>query len=449
MLRFLDILLRVAAPNSFIRVPRDLRSALKIQGIELGLRRYVCCPSCCQLYQEDGSAAVPSTCTAKHLGKTCGAPLFRQSKGDNGARKPCRRFFYQSPIRWLARFLQRPGMEDIADAPRTQGLNERLRDVWDGAFIKELIGDDGEWFFNQPGRYLFALGIDGFNPRGNRQKGKKRSVCGMYMALANLPIHLRYRLENICFVGIIPGPHEPSAVLGQYNRFLEPLEQEMQQLWSPGVQLSGTWKHPEGKLIKAAICFWINDLVGARPIGGFLSANAGLMCSVGYCHRHDTQKTTFTARTQKQHQELCINWLEAKTQEERNRIEKEHGTRGTALAYLPYFDGPRMTCPEGMHLVKNLIEHHLRVLFGFGIRLKDDLGEGLPSGQKFPSAATYKAAEEILNHGTGKELKSLKDKALEALAYARGLETGGLNKGQILKLLEDWVRQLSQWVINY
>lgn len=443
ILRFLVALLRVATGQQLSDLPNDLRSALRVQGVDPRLRQYICCPKCYALYREDGDTKPIEACIAQELGNRCGARLFRKSRTADGKQKPYRRFFYQSPIQWLARVLQRPGVEEIIDVPRVRDAVGKLQDVWDGNFAKGLQDhDSNDWFFGRPGRYLFVLGVDGFNPNGNRQSGKKKSVGGMYMALGNFPIHLRYKLENICFVGVIPGPHEPSSISGQFNRFLEPLVQDLEQLYSPGVLLTATSKYPSGRLIKAALAFWITDLKAARPIGGFLAATAESMCSVGYCKKSDIHKgcTPLTLRTQQDHKEQSLSWLEAATLDERIRIEKTWGTRGTALAHLPYFDGPRMTCPEGMHLIKNLVEHHLRVLFGLDIKVEDDLGEGLmASGRKFPSQQAYTVAEQALLHRTRKELNGLNARLMEALAYARGLETRGLKQEELRELLAQWV----------
>ena len=45
----------------------------------------------------------------------------------------------------------------------------------------------------------------------------------------NLPRKIRYRIENVIFVGVLPGPDEPKGTL---NNFLGPMVQELLELWS-------------------------------------------------------------------------------------------------------------------------------------------------------------------------------------------------------------------------
>ncbi|KAF8225965.1 hypothetical protein L208DRAFT_1105429, partial [Tricholoma matsutake] len=52
-------------------------------------------------------------------------------------------------------------------------------------------------------RLIFSLNM-------NKQGGKKVLTGGIYIVCLNLPPAIRYNMENMFLVGIIPGPHEPS-----------------------------------------------------------------------------------------------------------------------------------------------------------------------------------------------------------------------------------------------
>ncbi|KAH7917513.1 hypothetical protein BV22DRAFT_991467, partial [Leucogyrophana mollusca] len=120
---------------------------------------------------------------------------------------------------WLGRLLSRPGLEHaIATTParRPQSFISRLtslwmpgpiKDIWDAEVFRTFKGPDGRLWLDAPdgeARLIFSLFIDWFNPYGNRQAGKSVAVGGIYMVYLNLPIHLRYRVENVYLVGIIP-----------------------------------------------------------------------------------------------------------------------------------------------------------------------------------------------------------------------------------------------------
>ena len=74
------------------------------------------------------------------------------------------------------------------------------------------------------------LNVDWFRP----YKYVEYSVGALYIAILNLPRHLRYLKENIFLVGIIPGPCEPSLHM---NSILGPLVNDLLKLWR-GVEMN-------------------------------------------------------------------------------------------------------------------------------------------------------------------------------------------------------------------
>ena len=89
-------------------------------------------------------------------------------------------------------------------------------------------------------------------------------------------------MQNICLVGIIPGPSEPELTV---NQFINPLVEDLLAFWNAGVQLDvniglGVVK----KLVHCAIVCCSCDLPAGRKLCGFLGHSAHMGCSK--CTKH-------------------------------------------------------------------------------------------------------------------------------------------------------------------
>lgn len=163
----------VGYPGRVSQIPSTLVGALEVFNLTANFKVYVCCPDCCYLYLEGSLKAIPPNCTNDDFGVTCGAPLF-DSHG-----KPIRRFFYHSPIDWLARLLQRPKIqEQLRYNIKSQSVDS-LEDICDGQFARQLKDDEGTPILGQDSGFLLILNIDGYGATGskaNRYKGGPRHV---------------------------------------------------------------------------------------------------------------------------------------------------------------------------------------------------------------------------------------------------------------------------------
>ncbi|EIW84798.1 hypothetical protein CONPUDRAFT_48474 [Coniophora puteana RWD-64-598 SS2] len=170
------------------------------------------------------------------------------------------------------------------------------------------------------------------------------------MVCLNLPPHLRYKLENVYLVGIMPGPHEPS--LDQINHFLRPLVTDLLRLYKHGIYLKRTYLYPAGRLIRVALGPLICDLLAARKTAGFAGHRANLFCS--FCQLPlsdiaDLSKASWTRRTAEQHRLDAIRWAEAPSENARQVALKRRGARWSELLHLPYWDVVRYTVVDAMH----------------------------------------------------------------------------------------------------
>ena len=85
-----------------------------------------------------------------------------------------------------------------------------LADVYDARVWKEFTTDKYKNYFKNPGNLLLSL-----------------NFSHLFIQIILLELctwELRYKIENIILVGIIPGPKEPHLIL---NSYITPLVQEL------------------------------------------------------------------------------------------------------------------------------------------------------------------------------------------------------------------------------
>ena len=90
---------------------------------------------------------------------------------------------------------------------------------------KKFLAYNGESFLADECSYGMMLNLDWFQP----YKHLLYSVGAIYLSIFNVPRQSRYKLENICLIGIIPGPREPELTV---NPFLNPLIKDLNRFWS-------------------------------------------------------------------------------------------------------------------------------------------------------------------------------------------------------------------------
>ena len=141
------------------------------------------------------------------------------------------------------------------------------------------------------------------------------------MAVQNLLRTHRFLNENTILVGIIPGPKEPHFTI---NTFLEPLVEELLQLWE-GVFMKSVH-------VKHAVKTFPTAQFGEKPdYSGF--DRQGWTARSNETHRHHDAFQ----------QKIC------QTHSDQVDIERQHGCRYSVLLRLPYFDAIRMCVIDPMH----------------------------------------------------------------------------------------------------
>ena len=246
-----------------------------------------------------------------------------------------------------------------------------LRDAYDGRVWKRFRQFDGVPFLDDDYAYAVMINMDWFQP----YKHLTYSVGVIYLSIFNLPRGSRYKLQNICLVGIIPGPREPELTVNQY---LNSMVEDLLHFWD-GVQLEVCVNsHIERKIVRCAIICCSCDLPAGRKLCGFMGHSAHLGCSK--CTKRfpsaesgldysGFQRENWIPRSDTSHRQNVRKLRQCKSKSALRKMESELGCRYSVLLELPYFDVPTMLVIDPMHcLFLGLAKVFLKkVLIGRGI----------------------------------------------------------------------------------
>lgn len=428
-------------------IPSDVRTVMTSLQIDPKTKQMVCCPKCFATYtfNNHDPASFPEFCTFKDTknSKPCNRRLRPKDVNSNGMIVPTRQFVYQDIRHWIARMYARPDIETALDALNVGPQGEvprELRDIWDGSVLREFEGPDGKPFLDKPaseGRLVFGLNMDGFNPYGNKEAGKHTSICGIYLVCFNLPTHLRYRMENIFLMGVVPGPHEPST--HEVNHLLRPLVDDLLCLWEDGIFLTRTTKFPFGRRIKCALIPIIADLPAARRVAGLGGHSASYFCSECLLKLEDINNLdvdSWKSRTLEEHRFHAECWKGASTHAERTRIFREYGSKWSEFLRLPYWDPTKFVAIDSMHgFYLRMFQRHIRDVWGMNIKFDD----AIRTSDIDIDLDRRSRVQRTFQHGPLSEMQRLSRKDLQYLCRECGYHYGG-NKAYLLKVLIKHVR---------
>lgn len=264
------------------------------------------------------------------------------------------------------------------------------------------------------------------------------------MICLNLPIHLRYRLENVYLVGIIPGPREPS--LHEINHLLRPLVNELLQLWKVGYFLTRTSTRAAGRLVRVALIPLICDLPAARKTGGFMGHRAHIFCSFCRLPRADinnvNQDTWPKRHSWEEHIAHAQMWRDSPTKAKREAIQSQHGIRWSELLRLPYWDPTRFTVLDAMHnLFLGEFQHHCREVWQMNI--KGGKQKVLEPHDSAKQTEQLLKASRAIQRGSRSALLSLRKGYLVSLAQVNGVVLTGevRTRASYAEALLSWVCQ--------
>jgi hypothetical protein len=420
--------------KEFLRkFPTDIRVARKMVGAPKTVT-YACCPACSSIYppkDEDGVSTYPYGCTSEPCQVRGGCDLLKL--GSTPHRKsigvPKRPFVMQDFHDFVGRLLSRPGVEAAIQRSAERVSDDIVEDILTADGVREIKGPDGLPFLSggqhQELRLLWCLSVDFFNPYHNKIAGKVASVGSIVLSCLPLPPDMRHKIENLCLVGIIPGPREPSGE--EIDHFLRPLVDVMKESWEHGA-IYRTHEYPHGRLVRSVIALSVNDLPMARKIMGIAN----------HVHRNAAKEEHFDAwkaRTFQTVQEDAQKWRNAKSAKERKRLYIKTGVRHSVLMELKYWDPTTMVPVDGMHnFFLGLLQYHARTVLGM-----DSAGS---RNEKATETLRQVENARVMLSTTSLELldlRALTVDVLRILCEERGISVGqskGPRKEDLIELLK-------------
>lgn len=240
---------------------------------------FTLCPVCRRRYSPEYIAATDNDAC---LNEDCEGTLFTRRKLASGSQRRVSTMTYPfaSPIAWLRHMLSLPGVSELMqnwrDGDNDQGLSapitgeewmrdvdidkpigdisegwgwrstlaglERRRDPRTGNIVDKSVLEQPIRFVSLPFGISFSLNTDWLaaftclysmfstelSLRFQATKEGNYSVGACYLAINNLPRHMRFLRENISLCIVMPGPNEPDEY--GLDQMLEPLIEEMLQL---------------------------------------------------------------------------------------------------------------------------------------------------------------------------------------------------------------------------
>ncbi|KAJ2911995.1 hypothetical protein MD484_g8416, partial [Candolleomyces efflorescens] len=436
----------------------DVDQVIRLLNIYPRFTSFACCPKCFMIHYRNPNASQPTypeRCIQETGQGVCNARLRKTKDVLNPKTEtymakevPLREYRYQSPQEYLSYIFSRSDLKQYLHGDpckRSRDPNSAW-DIWDASALRNFVYIDGKRFTDSDDecRLVFSLNMDGLNPFTNKEAGKKVSIGAIYMVCLNLPPSIRYKLENIYLVGIIPGPRQPS--LHELNYLLNPLVDDFLLLWRQGFYLSQTCLHPYGVRIRGAIIPLICDLPAARHMSGFASYSHTIFCSE--CKQtlpdiNDLNHTCWAPRTWEEHMEAARLWRDAQTIRERKKLYSTHGVRWSELLRLPYWDPTKYTLIDSMHaFYLRIFQHHVRNIWGMDAKMDEQEGILFNPDAYAPTEVEMKHGHWILRHGSPERLKLLKKKVLRELCKDTGvLRADGIRRDLLRQLLEYRVEQ--------
>lgn len=240
------------------------------------------------------------------------------------------------------------------------------------------------------------------------------------MYCLNLPIEVRFLLENIFIVGLIPAPGTPDV--WTISHILIAFSRMMNEFSAPG-KLLPTFLHPLGIHVAARILPLIADLQAIRKVAGYMAFNATQFCNWCLLKGEDLEDLDYKSWTLRNSHTVSTQaraWHDAKTVTAKEALARKSGVRWTPMHDLAQWDPVDHIVLGFMHnWLEGVLMRHLRLFWGIGRPKKamtdvknlgdlDNLEEVLTEAEMSESASELEdLAQEAVSHRTGNDTQQL------------------------------------------
>ncbi|CAN0886073.1 hypothetical protein LINGRAHAP2_LOCUS15271 [Linum grandiflorum] len=133
-----------------------------------------------------------------------------------------------------------------------------------------------ESFSADPRNVRLALASDGFQPFSNSKKS--HSIWPVVLIPYNLPPWMIMKPSNFIISMIIPGPESPESPGDAIDVYLQPLIEELKELWEVGIETFDASRRQNFQL-HAALMWTINDFPAYGNLSGW-STKGRLACPI-------------------------------------------------------------------------------------------------------------------------------------------------------------------------
>ncbi|KAI0036685.1 hypothetical protein K488DRAFT_32738, partial [Vararia minispora EC-137] len=426
-------------------IPKDPRTLYARYNLDPITDIMVCCSEC---YYSTPLGACPFFCEHKPTpgSRPCNTPLLEWTRiRSKWYKTPRLKYEPQNFRLWLGRLLLRPGFEQLVDSAFRGNPQTPMRAIGDGTHLRQAQGPSGHPFFPGPfseTRLALAYCIDGFNPFGMKTAKQTVSCTAIWL--------IKHRL-------VIPGPNKPSV--DQINHANQLIVDTMKVFYDPGVYYSSTAEHSLGRLVRCLLPIDICDAIALRQIVSTTSVTSKyfcIQCELPIQQIENINPSTWTPRDPVKMKQQAMAWRDAPDEKSHVLLAEQNGIHWTPFYELPYWNPVSAAIPEPMHIMQNLIEHHLRVAWGISVRSEGGDGSALSPAKvkpRPPASETERFLQIILQAQMEKCLcllamrrkkstviGSASSNALRRLCHGYGLDYSG-TKDDLYERLTDYTEQ--------
>ncbi|XP_071687302.1 uncharacterized protein [Rutidosis leptorrhynchoides] len=244
-------------------LPVSIYQAKKLMcPMGLEIQRIHACPNDCMLYRNEDKDL--------HQCKVCGTSWYKRGKStdnvdsdvsENGP--PAKLLWYLPIIPRLKRLFANEKDAKLLHWHAEDRKNDgKMRHVADSLQWKNF-DKDFEEFGDEIRNIRFGLSSDGINPFGDLSS--RHITWPVLLCIYNLPPWLCMKRKYIMMSLLIQGPKQPGNDIDVY---LQPLVDEMMELWSTGIQVYDAFKKEYFQLRAMLFCT-INDFPAYGNLSGY------------------------------------------------------------------------------------------------------------------------------------------------------------------------------------